>query len=216
MVGLRNHEAFHVCAIAVGVVGDLARALEGKLQPYCNDYVTALLENLQNPVLNRAVKPPVLSCFGDIALAIGGHFEPYLQVTLMMCMQAQATRAPDDDDELIDYVNILREGVLEAYTGIIQGLKDGNKGTLLTPYVESIFGFLETLANDPNRDETLLKASIGCVGDIASTLEGRIKDFLSKPFIQQIIEEGLSTGDPGIIDTAQWAAGVIQQIAASK
>lgn len=212
MVGLRNHEAFHVCAIAVGVVGDLARALEDKLQPFCNDYVTALLENLQNPILNRAVKPPVLSCFGDIALAIGGNFEPYLQVTLMMCMQAQATIAPEDDDELIDYVNFLREGVLDAYTGIIQGLKDGNKGELLAPYVESIFGFLETLANDLNRDESLLKASIGCLGDISSTLQGRVRDYVSKPFVQQLVEEGLSTEEPVIVDTAQWAASVIQQV----
>lgn len=212
MNGLRNHEAYQVCQTAVGVVGDLARALEVKLQPYCNDYVTALLENLQNSMLNRAVKPPVLCCFGDIALAIGGHFEPYLQVTLMMCMQAQATTVPDDDDDLIEYLNVLREGVLEAYTGITQGLKDGQKGDLLAPYAESIFGFLEVLANDPNRDESLTKASIGCLGDISSTLHNKVSPYTKQPYVQLLIEEGLSSGDPSTCETAQWAASVISQL----
>ena len=74
----------------------------------------------QDSALNRSVKPHVLSCFGDIALALEGMFEPYLQVTLMMLLQASQTRAPDDDEDLIDFVNTLREGILEAYTGIIQ------------------------------------------------------------------------------------------------
>ena len=80
MQGLRNFEAYQVTTVAVGVVGDLTRALESKISQYCNDIVTALLENLQNATLNRSVKPHVLSCFGDIALAIGGSYEPYLQV----------------------------------------------------------------------------------------------------------------------------------------
>jgi importin subunit beta-1 len=62
--------------------------------------------------LHRNVKPPVLSCFGDIALAITSEYEPYLHVSLMMLLQAAQNRAPDDNDDPIDYVNMLREGIL--------------------------------------------------------------------------------------------------------
>mmetsp|Transcript_25359 Transcript_25359/g.58536 ORF Transcript_25359/g.58536 Transcript_25359/m.58536 type:complete len:807 (+) Transcript_25359:242-2662(+) len=164
MMGLRNAEAYQICSVAVGVVGDIARAIESQIQPFCNEIMTSLLENLQNPNLNRSVKPDVLSCIGDVALAINGAFEPYLQATLTMLLQASQTKAPDDDDDLIEYVNGLREGILEAYTGIIQGLKDGNKVDLLVPYTEHMMGFLEMLANDPNHDEAVLRTSIGCLG----------------------------------------------------
>lgn len=164
MVGLRNFESYQVCRVAVGLVGDICRAIERKIQPHCDEIMAALLQSLQNSSLHRNVKPPVLSCFGDIALAIGASFEPYLQVSLMMLFQASQTQAPPDDEELIEYVYLLRDGILEAYTGILQGLKDGGRSEVLFPYVENIMVFLEMLAGDPDMDESVLGKAVGCVG----------------------------------------------------
>lgn len=50
--------------------------------------MNALLENLQTPGVSRDVKIAVLGCFGDIALAIGGSFEPYLETSMMVLGQA--------------------------------------------------------------------------------------------------------------------------------
>lgn len=36
-----------VCSVSVGVVGDLCRALEGGILPYCDEIVTLLMQNLQ-------------------------------------------------------------------------------------------------------------------------------------------------------------------------
>ena len=164
ILGLKNFQAYHVCSIAVGLVGDVARSIEGKIQPFCNDIMTALVESLQNQNLHRSVKPPVLSAFGDIAMALAGAFEPYLQVSMMMLMQASATTAPDDDEELIDFVNQLREGVLEAYTGIVQGLKDAGRIELLGVYVAPIMQFIETLSTDENKDYEVISKAAGLLG----------------------------------------------------
>lgn len=109
--------------------------------------MTVLLENLQSDVLNRNVKISILSCFGDIALAIGPHFEPYLETTMTVLRQAGAVE-PNPvrvsmkrlwpltdfvpyqlDYDLMDYVAQLREGILEAYTGIVTGFKNTDKST---------------------------------------------------------------------------------------
>ena len=121
--GLRNYTDWQVCSAAVGTTGDICRALETQILPYCDDIIRCLLEALQNPALNRQVKPAVLSCFGDVALAIGGNFVKYLQSTFQMLDQAARTKLSDDDDddELVEYLSSLREGILEAYVGIIQG-----------------------------------------------------------------------------------------------
>lgn len=112
---LRNWEEHMVCGVAVGVVGDICRALGEKIFPYCDVIVGLLNENLrvssprfsfifpysdiffflQNPNVNRLVKPPILSCFGDIALAISGKFEKYLPLVMNMLQQASTTTIPD-------------------------------------------------------------------------------------------------------------------------
>lgn len=213
MTGLRNFEAFQVCSVAVGLVGDIARAIEGKIQPYCNDIMTAFVQALQNQTLHRSVKPPVFSCFSDIALAIGAAYEPYLQISLMMMMQASQTRAPEDDEDLIEYVNTLRDSILEAYTGIVQGLKDGGRAELLVPYLEPIFLFLETIVNDSNHGLSVLGKAIGLVGDLGSCLGVNVAGYVNKSYIQMLFQEGLSCSDyDEVKSTTTWASEVIRDV----
>ena len=38
-----------MCAVAIGVIGDVCRALEAKVLPYCDEIVNLLLQNVANP-----------------------------------------------------------------------------------------------------------------------------------------------------------------------
>lgn len=87
---LKAHEDTQLCTVAVGIIGDISRALGEQSAQYASHFMTALLENLQSETLSRNVKIPILSCFGDIALAIGPAFEPYLDTTMNVLRQAGA------------------------------------------------------------------------------------------------------------------------------
>ena len=54
-VGLRNVAEYQVCAAAVGVVGDICRALAQQFTPYANEIMAILLENLSNNNVHRQV-----------------------------------------------------------------------------------------------------------------------------------------------------------------
>jgi len=148
-MGLQNFEEYQVCAITVGVVGDLCRALEDKVLPFCDGIMTQLLKDLSSNQLHRSVKPPIFSCFGDIALAIGENFEKYLIYAMPMLQSAAdlSAHTTATDDEMLDYTNQLRNGILEAYSGILQGFKSSPKTQLLMPYAPHILQFLDALYN---------------------------------------------------------------------
>lgn len=74
--------------MAVGLIGDIVRAIGDQSSQYAGAFMNVLIENLQSDVLNRNVKISVLSCFGDIALAIGGEFEPYFDTAMDVLLQA--------------------------------------------------------------------------------------------------------------------------------
>ena len=44
---LSNNEEPALCAMAIGLVSDITRALEAEAQPYCNEFMNHLLENLR-------------------------------------------------------------------------------------------------------------------------------------------------------------------------
>lgn len=82
----------------------------------------------QSTALANQFKPAILQCFGDIASAIGGHFETYLSVVAQVLSQAAGVQAsPDGSYEMFDYVISLREGIMDAWGGIIGAMKAGGK-----------------------------------------------------------------------------------------
>jgi importin subunit beta-1 len=85
---LKAYDDPQLCSVAVGLIGDICRALGELSAGYCNMFMSTLLENLTSPVLDRNVKISVVACFGDIAMAIGPAFEPYLGATMTVLRQA--------------------------------------------------------------------------------------------------------------------------------
>jgi importin subunit beta-1 len=92
---------------------------------------------------------------------------------------------PESIYEPVEYVISLREGLMDAWDGIILAMKSGNKRMffklksfflnppclanfsseqLLQPYIQVIFRMLHVIYQDPNRSEPLLRTSMGVVG----------------------------------------------------
>lgn len=213
ITGLRNYEEHSVCAIAVGVVGDVSRALGPKLTPYCDEIVSLLLQDLQNPQMHRTVKPPILACFGDIALAIGGQFVKYLGVVMNMLNQASLTNVDQNDADLVDYLAQLRESIFDSYTGIVQGLRGDNAADPhLIPFVQNIVQFCGIISADVNRTENIVRLALGVLGDLGQALGSKVKQPLTQPFVKQLISEGMKGEEQSTKESAQWAKEVITKL----
>jgi importin subunit beta-1 len=146
IAGLKNWQDYQACTVVVGAVGDIVRAIDIKILPYCDEIVRSLLDNLQNRSLDRSVKPNILSCFGDIAISIKQDFNRYIQYVLEVLGNASetvtTTQIDPSDTDFVDYINNFCSGILDAYTGIIHGLMDcGNQQaveTFVTPVINLV------------------------------------------------------------------------------
>ena len=148
---LGNQDEPALCSMAIGLVSDITRSLGEKAQPFCDSFMNYLLNNLrvsfssnnmfclqnlitfQSTALSNQFKPAILQCFGDIAQAIGPHFETYLSVVAQVLQQAANVNvSPDNMFDMIEYVVSLREGIMDAWSGIILAMKQ-TKGKPSTP-----------------------------------------------------------------------------------
>jgi len=215
-VGLSNAQEYQVCFAAVGLVGDISRTIKNQLMPYCDKIVLYLLQNLSKPELDKSIKPIIITTFGDIACAIGSLFSKYFEVVMNMLKQAGDTVAhtniaeAEDQDDLIDYLNSLRESIFEAYTGIFQSLCSSKTPDMIIPYlINSIIPLVNNVYADVHRSEAVAVAAVGLCGDIASALGQRVRSTLSAPHILRLIDDTKTKAEQaetkGICDFAQRA-----------
>ncbi|EEB06851.1 karyopherin Kap95 [Schizosaccharomyces japonicus yFS275] len=211
---LSNEQEYQLCSVAVGLVGDLARALNEKIAPYCDDFMSRLVQDLQSTVLDRNVKPAILSCFSDIALAIGTGFEKYLETVMLLLQQASAVQVPAGAGfDMFDYVDALRLGIVEAYVGITQAVRSGHHVNAIHPYVHGMFGLLSTITADNESSESLVRGGLGLLGDLAESFpKGELKSFFAADWVQQLISIGKAKStSQQTKDLARWAAEQVKR-----
>ncbi|CAL9693896.1 unnamed protein product [Knipowitschia caucasica] len=219
VIGLKNHAEYQVCLAAVGLVCDLCRALMSNILPYCDKIMNLLLDNLRNQDVHRSVKPQILSVFGDIALAVGGEFKKYLAVVLETLDQASQAQVDKTDYDMVDYLNELREGCLEAYTGIIQGLKGDQENVihpdvmLMQPRVPFILSFIDHIAMDEDHSDGVVANSAGLIGDMCVAFGkdvGKLVDDL--PRINELLTEGRRSKTQKTKTLAGWATKELRKL----
>ncbi|PKY09158.1 ARM repeat-containing protein [Aspergillus campestris IBT 28561] len=204
---LGNLEEPGLCSMAIGLVSDISRALNEKVQPYCDTFMNYLLTDLSSA--SNQLKPAILECFGDICQAIGTQFDTYLAVVGQVLQQASVvTVSADVTMEMLDYIISLREGIMDAWGGIILSYKGTPSVGQLQPFIESIFQLLHLISQDPTRSEGLMRASMGVIGDLAESFpNGEFANFFRNDWVTSLVRETRMSREfgPRTIDTARWA-----------
>jgi len=63
-------------------------------------------------------------------MAIGSGFVPYLSLIMEILSQAGATTADSNDMAMVEFVWTMRESIVDAFIGIMNGLKIGDRESL--------------------------------------------------------------------------------------
>lgn len=212
LAGLKNREEYQVCHAAVGLVGDLARSLQSHISPYTKDIMEVLFEDLADASLHRSVKTVILSTLGDIAIAIGSEFRLYLELVLGVLQQAACIQVDKVDYDMVDYLNELRDACLEAYTGIIQGLRGPDAKNisadvrLLGPHVPFMITFIDVVGNDDDHTDSNVAVAAGLLGDLFTTFGKQVIELVNnKQGVMKLLNEGKQSRNQRTKTLSLWA-----------
>lgn len=192
--GIGQHGETMLCIISIGLVGDLAHALDKQLLPFTEVLMKCLSEAFIDPVTDRSVKPHILTAFGDIGLAIGAAFQPFL-VGAMGILQQESVSSIDllqqaggnglDD---VDYAHEIQEGILSCYICILQGMKEGGLMEMVWPYVPNMMNLIQQTSTDQLKNEGVARQAISLLGDICVTYGSRMRDRLQDQWIRTYVK----------------------------
>ena len=112
------------------------------------------------------------------------------------------------DIELVEYVQLLREGILEAYVGIVSAFKSTEKVGLLLPHVPAMLELCQKCVLDSDRPDATTKLVIGLIGDLADAFpNGEIKNLLLEDWIALELR-GRNRSSSELKKMARWAREV--------
>lgn len=131
--------------------------------------------------------------FADSALVIGGKPNKYTEVVLNMFQQACQSQLKKSDCDIVDYLNELREGCLEADTVIIQGSKRTAYPDvlLMQPGEKFSLSFFDLIARFEGHTESIGTGAANLIGNLYT---GCRKDVLKLIAARLMIFEVLTKG----------------------
>ncbi|CAI5758944.1 unnamed protein product [Candida verbasci] len=204
---LENTES-PTCLTAIGLVADLSQSLGMHILQYLQGLMLILGNTLNQPDVGKELKPAIVSCFGDIAAAIGPNFKDYLEHVLKICTEAAQIDVQDATLESLDFVFSVRESVLDCFVGIVGGFS--SQPEELYPAVGSILQYVIKIAGDPSMSssESVSRSAAGLVGDIAAMYpQGQFKNYFENAVLLDFIKRTRSNllFDERTKDAARWA-----------
>ncbi|NXL53660.1 IMB1 protein, partial [Podilymbus podiceps] len=224
-IGLKNYAEYQVCLAAVGLVGDLCRALQSNILPFCDEVMQLLLENLGVSVYLLISRLVTVGLHTEKKVG-GGRSRSVRHAlkisaarpssgTLLKC----AFLLPFQSDyDMVDYLNELREGCLEAYTGIIQGLKGDQENVhpdvmLVQPRVEFILSYIDHIAGDEDHTDGVVACAAGLIGDLCTAFgKDVLKLVEARPMIHELLTEGRRSKTNKTKTLATWATKELRKL----
>ena len=223
----------------VGLVSDVCLAMKKQFTPHCKDILIALFVNLQDTTLERYVKPQIITCFGDIAGAVGENFVEYLQVFFtalilrfvceyffqevcnVLALASMTPMEPNDED-FEDFLGNLRISIFDAYSGIIQGLRQDKKDNLFLSTQANgspLFQFIENLVNEMENDcdieskrDEILKGMVGVIGDFAEVPGPEVPVMLNRECVHTALKRSRNHEEKSVRQVGDWAFMKVQAL----
>ncbi|CAD7936040.1 unnamed protein product [Amoebophrya sp. A120] len=243
-MGLQNYEDVQTCNMCTALIGNpLANNLRERFLPYSEQLIQLVINNVRQEDVDKKIKLSCICALGDVAMALGGKFAPALpQVgqVLQLAASVQVEDADLDSYDWIEYVNKLRETVLEAYISIAYGLSEGNELHQFKSWVTPILGLISIIVQDSKRSnpndggnssgsmltttspgssslvsKDVMKQACNTMGDLINFFQKELCSYLKDaPFLPDLIQYAQNTNDADVLNTLSWLKTGLQKYGA--
>lgn len=104
---------------ALNFLSDSAIQMEHEFKPYLEQTISSLISAIASPSIPLDLKPTIIDLFGDIALAVGSSFEPYIDMSVVLFSQICTLNRASDEE----YVDSLYISILNMFSCIFTSLQ---------------------------------------------------------------------------------------------
>ena len=191
--GINETSSSSICKVSAMCVGDLARSLGLKFTPYIAHFVPKFLHILSSENIDLSIKIECIGSLGDMC-GIPGAYTKYMENCLRLIDSAAEMSAKpvneEEDPDLFDGINSLREILLSFYINLVNGLNEAGNIHILIVHVEKLIHFCLVITQDYLKSTPGVHLNaIGLLGDIATCFKESAKYAIKTPPVLEYLKK---------------------------
>lgn len=190
--GLQNSSQAELFLASLGAVTEISRACPQEIAGNLPDILNLLMGLLNNQGFDKNIKLTIIVAIGDISLGCTDLMAPYAQGLMeiyQMAMTAAEVIPQAGQSDLQDYLEQLREHVLESFIAFMHSIGETSSRDVLLKNMQGIVNFLATTCTQQyNPTREYIKNALALVADLGYMFKGDVARFVKSDLTSNLIQ----------------------------
>lgn len=190
--GLQNVGQSELFLASLGAVTEIARACPSEISGNLSDILRLLMGLLNDQSFDKNIKLTIIVAIGDISLGCTELMTPYakdLMEIYEMAMSASVVAPSPGQSDLQDYLEQLREHVLDSFIAFMHSIGETQGRQVLLNSMQTITSFLATTCTpqyNPTRE--YIKNSLALLADLGYMFKSDVKQYVKSNLTADLIQ----------------------------
>jgi importin subunit beta-1 len=190
--GFKKYDQPELFVATLSAIVEMASACPEQTKNYLGDIFKTLVTLIDEKTYDKSLKLRIIMSIGDIALGCKDLILPYVETLTRMYEVAMnaATHIPTQEaSDMVDYLEQLRENVLDSYVCFFHAVTESENPDLIFPSIPTIMQYLAvTCTKDFNPTVDYMRNALAFVADVGLIFKDRAAQFVKSDLTANLID----------------------------
>jgi len=186
LIGLKRKNESELFSASLGALIEVSKSCPEAVADYLQEIFPYLLSCLHEATFDKNLKLLIVSAIGDISLGCKEKITPFVEDVLKiynLAMEGALQLPANTNAEYTDYLEQLRDSVLESYICFVHAVEDSAKQDALIQHLPLMIDFLKKTCNETfNPTVDFLRNALALIGDVGNFFGARVRDLIKTDF----------------------------------
>jgi len=191
LLGLKRNNESDVFSASLGSLIEVSKACPEVIAEFLPQIFPYFMTCLHESLFDKNLKILIISAIGDISLACKEKIPPFFDEILKiynMALEAAIQPPSTQHPELTDYLEQLRDVVLESYVCFVHAIEESPKQNDLINHLPNIIEFLKKTCNEVfNPTVDFLRNALALITDVGHFFGEKVRNLVKTEFTITLI-----------------------------
>ena len=217
VLSLEERQDFQLCYQGLLAADDIIRCVGKENLPIIPKIVEKMQKIINDLNIPKGLKIKCFSLYNDIFMIGDESNKNYLQNVIQLLIEGMNSSiqepSKDDDQESLEYLNELREKIVELLTGVFMFLRDYNQTNVFSDYIQGFVKYLSKIVEPQfNSNLDLISEVCGLLGDLYRNFKGTIDLYFEPNSLKIIFNRLEESSNPEYKEILNYSREVISEL----